>query len=122
MKNKKQNYGTELIIDLHDCDPKIISSKERLRNYVIKLCNLMKMKKYGPLLIERFGEKTSWGEGFSFMQFIETSSIVGHLLEEPINSAYINIFSCERFNTRKAREFTKNFFKAKKIKNRILIR
>ncbi|PIQ07436.1 MAG: S-adenosylmethionine decarboxylase, partial [Candidatus Nealsonbacteria bacterium CG18_big_fil_WC_8_21_14_2_50_37_10] len=38
------------------------------------------------------------------------------------NKVYINIFSCKNFDDKKAAAFTEKFFKAKKIKNRVLIR
>jgi len=122
IKNQKSKiYGKELILDLIDCDPKIIRSKKKILEYTNKICNLIKVKKYGKCLIERFGKNSRWGEGYSFFQFIEESSISGHFLEIQ-NSAYINIFSCKPFNAKIVKDFTKNFFKAKKIKNRVLIR
>lgn len=122
LKNQKSKiYGEELILDLYDCDPKIIRSKKKILEYSNRLCNLIRMKKYGKPIIERFGLKTKWGLGYSFLQFIEESSIIGHFLETQ-NSVYINIFSCKSFDDKIAANFTKKFFKAKKIKNRVLIR
>lgn len=125
MKNSKLKkskiYGKELILDLYDCDPKIIRSKKKILEYSNKICNLIKMEKYGKLFIKRFGEKTDWGEGYSFFQFITTSSISGHFVE-PRNIAYINIFSCKSFDHKIAADFTKEFFNAKRIKSIVLIR
>jgi len=114
-------YGKELILDLYDCGPKIIRSKKKISEYCNKLCQLIKVKKYGKPIIERFGENTLWKEGYSFFQFIEESSISGHFLEGE-NIAYLNIFSCKLFDDKIAKDFTKKFFKAKKIKNRVLTR
>jgi S-adenosylmethionine/arginine decarboxylase-like enzyme len=121
MSKIKKIYGQELILDLYDCDSKVLRSKKKILEYLNKTCQLIKMKKYKKPLIERFGKKTSWGEGYSFLQFIEESSIVGHFIEIQ-NSAYINIFSCKLFDIKKTIDFTKKFFKAKRIKNRVLIR
>lgn len=117
----KKNHGKELILDLINCDIEIIQSREKILEYLSKICNLIKVKKYGEPIIERFGKKTSWGEGYSFFQFIEESSISGHFLENQ-KLAFINIFSCKNFNSKIAIAFTKKFFIAKKIKNRTLIR
>ena len=111
----------ELVIDLFDCDPKIISSGKKLKLYVAKLCKLIGMKQYGKTQIPYFGTSCDFTKGYSLLQFIETSSITGHF-SELWNTAYINIFSCKPFNSKKAKEFTRKFFKAKKCKNRVLIR
>ena len=125
MKNEKLKmkkvYGKELILDLSDCDPRVIRSKKKILEYLKKICDLIEVKKYGRPIIERFGLKSRWGAGYSFFQFIEESSISGHFLESQ-NSAYLNIFSCKLFDDKKTTEFSKKFFKAKKIKNRALIR
>ncbi|MBZ9572226.1 S-adenosylmethionine decarboxylase [Patescibacteria group bacterium] len=119
-KNKKI-YGKELILDLFDCDPKIIRSKKKILEYSKRLCNLIKVKKYGKAIIERFGFGKDSAIGFSLVQLIESSLISGHF-SELWNRAFINIFSCKLFDDKKVTDFTKKFFKAKKIKNRVLIR
>ena len=121
MINKKQHYGMELIMDLHDCDPGILASKNKLKEYIIKICKLIKMKRYGKPIIERFGLGMDFTAGYSLVQLIESSSITGHF-SELWRSIYLNIFSCKSFDAGKATEFTKAFFKAKKVKNRIIAR
>jgi S-adenosylmethionine/arginine decarboxylase-like enzyme len=114
-------YGKELILDLYNCDLEIISSKKKIQEFSDKLCQLIKMKKYGRAIIERFGLGKDFTSGFSLVQLIETSSIVGHFSEK-WKRGYINIFSCQDFNEKKALRFIKKFFKAKEVKKRILIR
>ena len=116
-----QKFGVELILDLHDCDPKIIRSSQKLRSYTVQLCKLLKMKRYGKTLIPHFGHANPLTSGYSLLQFIETSSITGHF-SELTNTAYLNIFSCKEFDTQKAGEFTLGFFKAKSLHNRVLVR
>jgi len=118
---KNKYYGQELILDLYDCDPKVIRSRRKLQEFINQLCALLKMKKYGRSLIPHFGHNTAYTAGYSFIQLIETSSITAHF-SELWNSAYINIFSCRPFNTRKATQFTQKFFRARKVKNRVLLR
>ena len=114
-------YGYELILNLYNCDPETIKSRKKLAEYVKLLCKVIKMKRYGPTKLEHFGHSNPHTSGFSFFQFIETSSIVGHF-SELWNSAYINIFSCKEFDEKKALEFSKNFFKARKVKSWFLVR
>jgi len=118
---KKKIYGKELILDLMDCDPKIIRSKKKILEYSNKLCDLIKVKKYGKPLIERFALHIDFAAGYSLVQLIESSSISAHF-SELWNRAFINIFSCKSFNHKIAINFTKKFFGAKKVKSQILIR
>ena len=118
---KKKIYGKELILGLLDCDPKVIRSKKKILQYSKELCNLLKVKRYGKPICKRFALDTPYAAGYSWVQLIETSLVSGHF-SELWNRAFINIFSCRLFNEKKAIDFTKKFFKAKKIKNRVLIR
>ncbi|MBZ9578628.1 S-adenosylmethionine decarboxylase [Patescibacteria group bacterium] len=114
IKNQKSKvYGNELILDLFDCDPKIIRSKKKILEYSNRLCDLIKVEKYGKPIIERFGFGKDFTVGFSLVQLIESSLISGHF-SELWNGAFINIFSCKLFNDKKAIDFTKKFFNAKK--------
>ena len=108
-------------MDLSGCDTKIISSKKDLWTFTDKLCKLIKMKKYGKTLLPYFGEKAAYTKGYSLVQLIETSSITGHF-SEFWQTAYINIFSCKKFDPVIARNFTKKFFNAKKLKYRFITR
>jgi len=114
-------FGYELVMDLYECDKDIISSKEKLKEYTDKLCKLIKMKPYGETLLPYFGEKAKHTKGYSLVQLIETSSITGHF-SEYWGMAYINIFSCKKYNDALAKKFTHQFFKAKKVKSKLLIR
>lgn len=120
-ETNKKIYGKELILDLYDCDPKIIRSKKNFLEYLNKICDLIKVKKYGKPICKRFALHLEHVAGYSLVQLIESSSITGHF-SELWNRAFINIFSCKLFDDKIVTSFTKKFFKAKKIKNRILIR
>ena len=117
----KKIFGYELIMDLHECDKDIITSKKKLQEYIDKLCKLIKMKKYGKTLLPYFGEKAAYTKGYSLVQLIETSSVTGHF-SDFWGTAYINIFSCRKYDKDLAKKFTSKFFKAKKTKTRFLIR
>lgn len=118
---KAEDYGMEIILDLYGCDLRVLQSRPLLRKFVDKMCKLLKMKKFGKTLIPHFGHNCSKTSGYSLLQFIETSSITGHFSDHK-RSAYINIFSCRYFDAKKAVSFTKKFFKAKKVKARMLVR
>ena len=111
---KNEVFGLEVILDLYGCDPKVIRSAKALREFAVKMCTVLKMKRYGKAMTPHFGHDNPKTSGYSLLQFIETSSITGHF-SEGMNSAYINIFSCKMFDAGKAVSFTKKFFKPKKV-------
>ena len=120
-KQKQKTYGYELTLDLYECDLAVLSSRKKLQEYVDTLCNLIKMKKFGKTMIPYFGENAAYTKGYSLVQLIETSSITGHF-SDSWKTAYINIFSCRKYDTQLAKQFTKDFFKARRMRARLLIR
>lgn len=110
-----KNYGLELILDLGGCNLETITSAKKLKEFVDNLCNLIDMKKYGDIIIERFGFGEEHTAGYSIAQFIETSLISGHFSDSR-RTAHLNIFSCKDFNTIKAALFCKSFFGANLMK------
>jgi len=117
----KKVFGYELVLNLYNCDKDVITSKKKLQEYIDKLCKLIKMKKYGKTLIPYFGEKAEFTKGYSLVQLIETSSITGHF-SDYWATAYINIFSCKKYDHELARKFTRQFFKSKKMTSKLLVR
>jgi len=117
----KRIFGYELILDLYNCDLGVISSEVSLEEYVTKLCKLIEMKTFGKPLIEYFGTAKAHTKGYSLVQLIETSAIVGHF-SEYWKRAYLNIFSCKPYSAKIAVKFTKEFFRVKRCKYRLLVR
>lgn len=101
-------WGMSATVDVKDCDPTIIRSKERIQDYVIQLCKMIGMVRYGDCQIVHFGEGDK--EGFSMVQLIETSCITAHFAND-INAAFIDIFSCKDFDPVDVSDFTVYFFK-----------
>lgn len=102
-------------INVYECDPKKITSKKEIQEFMIELCKKIDMKRYGPTLIERFAEGEM--EGYSAMQFIETSSITMHFDDQHDNRAFIDIFSCKFFDHKVAEKFCLNFLGGQKSKS-----
>ena len=112
-------WGKTALINLYECDSELIKNPLEIQNYIKQLCKKINMKMIDSPKIKRFGKGNL--EGFSFMQFIETSSITGHF-DETEKRAFIDVFSCKEFNEKKATEFSKEFFKAKKSVYKTFIR
>lgn len=119
------DYGKELIIDLHDCNPRKFTRKD-IRNYFRKICDLIDMERckltwwddlHTP---EKEKETEPHLVGTSAVQFIKTSNITIHTLDI-LERAYINIFSCKDFDEYTAAEFSKRWFEGR-IVNQTMIR
>ena len=111
--------GQLTIINLKGCDKNLVRDKKILEEFGKKLCEVIEMVPYGEPIINRFGKGKL--EGYSAVQLIETSNIITHL-DEFENKAFIDIFSCKNFDPKKARDFSKEYFKAKKVKCRTIFR
>jgi S-adenosylmethionine/arginine decarboxylase-like enzyme len=119
MNNASTNWGKSVAIDLKGCDFSIVSDMEKIQSFVRQIVKVVDMKAHGPIHIDRFGQGNL--EGWSAMQFIETSSITVHA-DEFSARCFVDIFSCKDFDEKKAEEFSKRYFKAKESKSTTLLR
>ena len=121
-KSHVNNFGIELILNLYGCSSTKISSSTEIKRFVRVLCDdIIKMKRYGKPLVPHFGHTDPVTSGYSLVQLIETSSVTGHFSEKK-RSAYLNIFSCARFDAKKTTAFCKRFFGAKRVTAKLLVR
>jgi len=117
----KKVWGQLLSLDLNRCEHSFMNNPEKLREFSKEICREIDMVPFGEPIIKRFPIGNETLEGYSMMQFIMTSSITVHL-DEIDNRAFIDIFSCKRFDAKIAKKFCKNFFRAKKIRAKNLYR
>ena len=110
-----ENYGKELILDLHDCDVSTFT-RESIRSFCKELCELIDMEpcefhfwdfKDDP---EGYAEAPDHIKGISAIQFITTSNITIHTLDK-LKRVYLNVFSCSQFKDIAARRFAAEWFK-----------
>ena len=103
-------WGLSTAVDLQDCRPETIRDRDHIEAYVIALCNLIGMKRYGDCQIVHFGKGRV--AGYSMIQLIETSLISGHFANDT-NRAYLDIFSCKGYDPVVVEEFSRKFFGAR---------
>jgi len=113
-------WGMLTSVDLTTCNPATIRSAEKIKQYVIELCDLIEMKRFGDCVVVHFGEDEAVA-GYSMTQLIETSLISGHFANLT-NNAYIDIFSCKPYDPQVVAEFTKEFFEAEHCTINVLLR
>ncbi len=108
--HEKQLWGLSTAIDLHGCSPELVRSAEAIKQFVIKLCNLLDVKRFGECTVVHFGESPEIA-GFSMTQLIETSLVSGHFVNET-NAIYLDVFSCKFYEPQVAADFAMKFFGA----------
>jgi S-adenosylmethionine/arginine decarboxylase-like enzyme len=105
-------WGISSSIDIYECDPEAIRSAEKIRQFVIELCDLIEMKRYMDTLVVHFGEDEKVA-GFSMVQLIETSLISAHFANLT-NTTYLDVFSCKAYDPGVVAAFAQKFFGGKR--------
>lgn len=117
---RDDSWGLLVSLDLHGCNSDLIRDRVKIRQFVIDLCELIKVNRFGECILVNFG-KDKRVAGFSMVQLIDASLISGHFANKT-NTAYLDIFSCKYYNPTQAAEFAKEFFEAKDYKLNYLLR
>lgn len=110
-------WGLLTSLDIYDCNPEIIRDAAAIKRYVIELCDLIEMKRFGECQVVHFGEDERVA-GYSMIQLIETSLISGHFANLT-NAAYIDIFSCKPYDPEKVASFSRSFFGGKSVQSHV---
>ena len=119
-------YGIELILDLHDCDESKFT-RDSITEYFERLCVLIDMQREALHFWDDEGvpeedkQTSPHTQGTSAVQFILTSSIVIHTLDQ-LRAVYINIFSCKEYDPKVAEKFSVEWFGATECSARVIDR
>jgi S-adenosylmethionine/arginine decarboxylase-like enzyme len=100
-------WGMLAAIDLAGCPRELVADGERIRAFVAAVVPAIGMRAHGPTLLERFGDGEL--EGWSAMQFIETSSITIHA-DEVGGRCFVDVFSCKPFDPALAAAMARRHF------------
>jgi S-adenosylmethionine/arginine decarboxylase-like enzyme len=104
-------WGLCTAVDLQDCNPALIRDADYIKRYVVELCELIGMQRFGECQVVNFGEGRV--AGYSMVQLISTSLISGHFANDT-NNAYLDIFSCKGYDPGLVEDFSKRFFGARR--------
>jgi len=102
-------WGLHTSVDIHNCHPEYIRDKEIIRQYVLQLSKILKLKCYGTTQIITVGSDVDC-EGCSMTQFVEASLVAGHFAYKS-NTAYIDIYSCKYYDPEAISHFTLSYFR-----------
>jgi S-adenosylmethionine/arginine decarboxylase-like enzyme len=120
-RNRDEDYGYELQLDLYGCDMRFVNDAERLRRFVEELVRRIDMVAFGEFVCPHFGHTSPKTSGYSFQQWIETSMISGHV-REANGTLYLNVFSCKEFDPKVVIRFSYQYFNAKHHRARMRVR
>ena len=113
-------WGLASSIDIYDCDPPSIRDADKIKTFVIELCELIDMKRFQEPIIVHFGEDEKVA-GFSMVQLIEASLISAHFANFT-NTVYLDVFSCKSYDPDVVADFAKTFFAGKHIITHVNLR
>ena len=120
-----KHYGKELILDLHQCDPKTFN-RESIEQFFITLCDQIDMERCELYWWDDEGlppeecQTEPHLKGTSAVQFIMTSNITIHTLDI-LEIVYLNIFSCKDFNPNMVEFWAMDWFKCNKLAQKVVI-
>ena len=112
MSNHKP-WGQHLVLDLGGCNENICQ-KESISIFVKELVKEIDMVAYGEPIIVHFAEHSYEAAGYSLVQLIETSAIMGHFSDNN-RDAYLDIFSCKCIDKGVAIRVVEKHFSPNKI-------
>lgn len=108
MEAAQEVWGIASAIDIYGCDPEKIRDADYIRKFVVELCDLIEMKRFGETQVVHFGEDEKVA-GFSMVQLIETSLISAHFANQS-NATYLDVFSCKAYDPEVVRKFAQESF------------
>lgn len=120
-KTTRGYWGFHLLLDCARCDVNAINNPETLEKWVKELVVDIDMVPYGEPQIVHFGHGVEHLEGWTVLQFIETSNIVAHF-NDHTREGYIDIFSCKEFDVDVAVANVTKFFNPASIRKMYLTR
>jgi len=113
-------WGVSTSVDLYECDLELMQNADAIREFVVILCDRIKMRRYGDTQVVFFGDEPRV-QGFSMTQLIETSLISAHFADAS-RAIYLDIFSCAPYDSADAAKFAADYFKAGRYKFNVVYR
>ena len=110
IETETEYWGVSSSIDLYECDLALMQNADAIREFVVILCDRIKMRRYGETQVVFFGDEPRV-QGFSMTQLIETSLISAHFADAS-RAIYLDVFSCAPYDPEDAANFAKEYFKA----------
>jgi S-adenosylmethionine/arginine decarboxylase-like enzyme len=113
-------WGQSAIVNVKACEINRARDPVYIRDFVKQLVKEIDMIPHGEPQVVHFADNTEKA-GWTVIQLITTSSIVGHFLD--INGdLYLDVFSCKSFEPATVRKVIDDFFSPENIDIRMVFR
>ena len=105
-------YGQECIVDVHNC--RFDFTRLTIEQFCAELAEILDMEREELVFWdfedcpEEYEKTPPHLRGISAVQFIKTSNITIHTLDE-LERVYLNVFSCKPFDSAKVRKFVQGW-------------
>ncbi len=106
-----QPYGQECILDIHDS---ILFDRQGIEDLCVGLCDMLGMVREDLHFWDYDGDPVGYQnapshlKGTSAVQFLRTSNITIHALDE-LKRLYLNVFSCKPFDASAICDFVRRW-------------
>lgn len=123
---KDSAYGMELTMDLYGCDVSTFT-RDSIGSYFDRVCELIGVTPEQRHFWDDVGvpaderQTNPKTKGTSAVQFILTSTIVVHALEQ-LDQVFVNVFSCDDFDADGLHGYTLKHFGARCMEPHVIIR
>lgn len=115
-------WGYHLILDVKGCEIEKAKNPQYIESFIKELVQVIDMIPFGDPQLVHFGELGDGQKaGWTVIQLIETSSIVGHFLDNN-GDLYMDVFSCKGFEKSVVLDLLKKYFNPKNVKSMFLER
>jgi S-adenosylmethionine decarboxylase len=121
MDKRLSGYGPHLTLDLSDCDQVILDSLEKCFNLLNMLPGLIGMTKITVPHVFRYSGKIPDDFGITGFVVIAESHISLHTYPKK-GYVFVDVFSCNQFDTKKTETIIKKFFRCKKCNSNVVLR
>lgn len=119
MENKP--WGFHLILDVKECNVIKATNPKHIKKFSDELVKRIDMIPYGEPQIVHFCDGDQQKAGWTLIQLIQTSNIMGHFVDHQ-GDAYLDVFSCKEFDPEIVLQTIKEYFSPKSINWRFVSR
>ena len=121
-----RNYGMELTMDAYNCDMSRFT-RQSIGEYFDRICELIGVTPEARYFWDDVGVASAERQtepklqGTSAVQFILTSTIVLHSLDQ-LQQVFVNVFSCGSFDASRVEGYTLKHFASSILEPHVIIR
>lgn len=111
-------WGLYSSVDIHNCDPEFLQNDEMVKQYVIQLCDILKIKRNGEAVAINAGDNKY--PCYS-MTHLDESLITIHF-SDTLKTTYIDVFSSNYYDPEVFAHFSICYFRGSKYNLEVLLR